>query len=95
MLTHPGGGFGTARWILLRSSDVDRRLVSGVLASYVAFVIFAMGEPILFVSYGWFSVAILVAIRAQMIRATAEERTALERHAPRRAGFARPQPAEA
>ena len=95
MLLILAGGFGTARWILLRSSDVERRLVSGVLASYVAFVIFAMGEPILFVRYGWFSVAILVAIRAQMIRATAQERTALERHAPRRAGFARPQPAEA
>lgn len=84
------GGFATARWILLRSPWDDRRLVSGVLASFVAFVIFAMGEPILFVRYGWFSVAILVAIRAQMLRATAEERLGREHLARRRAGLGRP-----
>lgn len=87
------GGFATARWILVRSSLDDRRLVSGVLASFVAFVIFAMGEPILFVRYGWFSVAILVAVRAQILRATAEERVVLERPR-RRPDLGRPLPAD-
>lgn len=74
ILTMIVGGLTTARWVLQRSSDEDRRLVSGVLASFVAFILFAMAEPILFVRYGWFSVAILVAIRAQILRATADER---------------------
>ncbi len=90
ILTIIVGGFRTARWILQRSSPEDRRLVSGVLASFVAFVLFAMGEPILFVRYGWFSVAILVAIRAQILRATADERVPIGSPSRRPAGITRP-----
>jgi hypothetical protein len=37
----------------------------------VAFIQHAMGEPILFVRYGWFPTALLIALNAQDIRARA------------------------
>ena len=55
-----------------RSSPDQRPLTAALLASLVAFLVFAMGEPILFVRYGWFPVAMLVALGAQMLRAEAQ-----------------------
>jgi O-antigen ligase len=56
----------------VRGSPRDQRpLTAALVASTVAFLLFAMGEPILFVRYGWFPVAMLVALRAQMLRAEA------------------------
>ena len=49
-------------------------LVAALLAALVAFAIFAMGEPILFVRYGWFPTALLIAVRAQYVRAGLLER---------------------
>jgi hypothetical protein len=43
-------------------------LATALLASVVAFVVFGMGEPILFVRYGWFPAALLVALHAQRRR---------------------------
>ena len=56
---------------LIRSSAQDvRMLATALLASVVAFVVFGMGEPILFVRYGWFPAALLVALHAQQCRVT-------------------------
>ena len=46
----------------------DRSLLAALLASVLCFIVFAMGEPILFVRYGWFATALLVAVRAQQVR---------------------------
>jgi O-antigen ligase len=52
----------------------DRALVAGLLSALVAFVVFAMGAPIMFVRYGWFPTALLVAVLAQQARAHAPAR---------------------
>ncbi len=62
------GGFVTARYVLRHADPDVATLGTAMLASYFAFVIFAMGEPILFVRYGWFPVAMLIALRAQLLR---------------------------
>jgi O-antigen ligase len=49
----------------------DRGFAASLLASLLAFVLFGMSEPILFVRYGWFSAALLVALRAQQLAAEA------------------------
>ena len=55
---------------LIRSSTQEvRTLSTALLASVVAFLVFGMGEPILFVRYGWFPAALLVALHAQRRRA--------------------------
>jgi O-antigen ligase len=46
----------------------SRSLVTALFSSVVAFLLFAMGEPILFVRYGWFPSAMLLALRAQALR---------------------------
>jgi O-antigen ligase len=64
---------------LVRSSPDHVRVLSvALLASIVAFVVFGMGEPILYVRYGWFPAALLVALHAQQRRM---EATADVRHA--------------
>jgi O-antigen ligase len=52
-----------------RSSGSRRALTSALLAGFVGFVVFSMGEPVLFIRYGWFPVALLLALRAQAARA--------------------------
>jgi hypothetical protein len=57
----------------LRYAPLEQRpLVTALLASVAAFVILGMGEPILFVRYGWFPSALLIAIRANQRRAQLE-----------------------
>ena len=57
---------------LVRESTDDVRVLStAFIASLLAFVVFGMGEPILFVRYGWFPAALLVAMHAQRHRAGA------------------------
>jgi O-antigen ligase len=51
----------------------ERGFNAALLASIVAFVVFGMGEPILFVRYGWFPAALLVALRAQQLRVEAPQ----------------------
>jgi O-antigen ligase len=63
------GAFACGIEALRRSSGETRQLVAALLAALVAFAVFAMGEPILFVRYGWFPTALLIAVRAQMLRA--------------------------
>ena len=63
---------------LIRSSGPQVSALSAAfLASVVAFVVFGMGEPILFVRYGWFPAALLVALHAQRRRAEAPARAAV------------------
>ena len=83
------GGFTTAFFVVRRSSSRAVELGTAMLAAYVAFVVFAMGEPILFVRYGWFPVAMLIALRAQFLRAGATERTDSSRRVERRLGHSR------
>jgi|tagenome__1003787_1003787.scaffolds.fasta_scaffold20988995_2 O-antigen ligase len=47
-----------------RSPD-ERLLALSLYASFIAFVVFAMSEPILFVRYGWAPVGFLLALRVQ------------------------------
>ena len=66
-----------------RSAGARRALTSALLAGFVGFVIFSMGEPVLFIRYGWFPVALLLALRAQAVRAAEQSapqptRSALE-----------------
>ena len=65
----------TAARLVRSSVDETRALSTALLASVVAFVVFGMGEPILFVRYGWFPVALLVALDAQRRRAEATSAT--------------------
>ena len=68
------GAFACGLTTLRLASAGDRALVAALLAAVVAFAVFAMGEPILFVRYGWFPTALLIAIRAQQSRAGFLER---------------------
>ncbi len=89
------GGFATARYVLRHAAAEDMKLASAILASYAAFVVFAMGEPILFVRYGWFPVAMLIAMRAQLLRAAVVDRAVVTERPARRVGrpLAQPRPA--
>jgi O-antigen ligase len=70
-----GGALNTGRLVIRRSRGEVRGFTAALFSSLVAFILFAMGEPILFVRYGWFAVALLVAARAQQVRAaTVRER---------------------
>ena len=51
--------------LLRRTTGRDRSLVAALVSGEVAFLVFAMGEPILYVRYGWFPAAILVALSVQ------------------------------
>jgi len=68
------GAFSCGLTTLRLAAARDRSLLAALLASVVCFIIFAMGEPILFVRYGWFATALLVAVRAQQVRMGLVER---------------------
>ena len=55
----------TGAHVVRRSVGEERGFSSALLASVIAFVVFGMGEPILFVRYGWFPAALLLALYAQ------------------------------
>lgn len=65
------GAFAWGLWTFRNAPARDRGLLAGLLSALVAFVIFAMGAPILFVRYGWFPTALLIAVLAQQTRARA------------------------
>jgi O-antigen/teichoic acid export membrane protein len=52
-------------WIatLQAPSEAEQMLAVALLSSVVAFVVFAMSEPVLFTRYGWISAAMLLALR--------------------------------
>ena len=60
--------------LLRRTTGHERSLVAALFSGVVAFLVFAMGEPILYVRYGWFPAAILVALSAQQRRLAADAR---------------------
>lgn len=70
------GIFAAGARALRVTGPPDRTVVAALFASFVAFVIFAMGEPVLYVRYGWFPAALLLALRAQRARADSQVRTA-------------------
>lgn len=63
-----GGAIATGLRVLRNSSPQDRAATAALLAALTAFVQHGMGEPILFVRYGWFPTALLIALNAQQIR---------------------------
>jgi O-antigen ligase len=65
------GILATGRAVIRHSTARDRPLDAALLCSFVAFIVFAMGEPIVYVRYGWMPAAMLLALRAQRLRATA------------------------
>ena len=79
------GAFTCGLTTLRLAATRDRSLLAALLASLVCFIVFAMGEPILFVRYGWFPTALLVAVRAQQVRMGLTDRRLVS---PRRRGIA-------
>jgi O-antigen ligase len=71
------GAFSSGLRAFRNAGLEDRALVAGLLSALVAFVVFAMGAPILFVRYGWFPTALLIAVVAQQARAHAPVRRRL------------------
>jgi O-antigen/teichoic acid export membrane protein len=49
-------------------SDAERSHAIALLCSVVAFVAFAMSEPVLYTRYGWISAALVLALRAVQLR---------------------------
>ena len=65
------GAVATGVRVLKHSPPEDRSFSAALVASVAAFIQHGMGEPILFVRYGWFPTALLLALSAQQIRAGA------------------------
>jgi O-antigen ligase len=63
-----GGAIATGLRVLRNSTAQERAVTAALVASLATFVQHAMGEPILFVRYGWFPTALLIALNAQQIR---------------------------
>lgn len=64
-----GGSLGAAAYVLRSAPLGLRSETAAIVAALVGFVQFGMGEPILYVRYGWFPTALLIALRAQRMRA--------------------------
>jgi O-antigen ligase len=62
------GVVGTALELVRDAAKGSRSLETALFSSLVAFLLFSMGEPILFVRYGWLPSAMLLALRAQALR---------------------------
>jgi O-antigen ligase len=75
------GALVTGAQVSRAASRDLRPLATALLASVVTFVVFGMGEPILFVRYGWFPAMLLIALRAQQHRALVEQRVPVTMHA--------------
>jgi O-antigen/teichoic acid export membrane protein len=56
------------RAILDARQDGEGMVGAALLSSFVAFVVFAMGAPVLFSRYGWIPAALLLALRAVQLR---------------------------
>ncbi len=62
--------FKTGWRAMVRSeADVERAAALALVCSVVAFIVFAMGQPVLYSRFGWISAALLLALRAVQIRA--------------------------
>jgi O-antigen ligase len=69
-----GGSIATGVRVLRRSPSRFRSFDAATFAALIAFVQFSMGEPILYVRYGWFPTALLLALWAQQLRSDAYRR---------------------
>ena len=76
-----GGALAVGAQVVRSASASQRPLATALFASVVTFVIFGMGEPILYVRFGWFAAMLLIALRAQ-------QRRILGRPVPQAAGAA-------
>jgi O-antigen ligase len=54
-------------------SEGERRTAAGLISAVVAFIVFAMSEPVLFSRYGWIPAALLLALRTVQERRRAAE----------------------
>jgi O-antigen/teichoic acid export membrane protein/O-antigen ligase len=68
-------------WTAILDSRTDSQgvVVAALLSSFVAFVVFAMGAPVLFSRYGWIPAALLLAVRAVQLREPGLQRRAKPR----------------
>jgi O-antigen/teichoic acid export membrane protein/O-antigen ligase len=75
-----------AGWTAIRDSrsDSEQAVVAALLSAFVAFVVFAMGAPVLFSRYGWIPAALLLAARAVQLREPGLRRRAEPRPTTRR-----------
>jgi O-antigen ligase len=73
------GAVATGIRVLRNSSARERSFTAALVASVAAFIQHGMGEPILFVRYGWFPTALLLVLSAQQIRAGAYSATRVRR----------------
>ena len=56
--------------VMVRSeADVERAAALALVCSVTAFIVFAMGQPVLYSRFGWISAALLLALRAVQSRA--------------------------
>lgn len=63
-----GGVVLTGLRVARAATGEDRAFALALLASVWAFIVFGMGEPILFVRYGWFPAALLITLDVQRRR---------------------------
>jgi O-antigen/teichoic acid export membrane protein/O-antigen ligase len=67
--------FGSGWNAMLQArSETERNVAAALVCAVVAFVVFAMSEPVLFSRYGWISAALLLALRAVQRRDAAVAR---------------------
>ena len=66
--------------ILRSRDDSEQMVVAALISSVVAFVVFAMGAPVLFSRYGWIPAALLLALRAVQLREPERRRMPETRH---------------
>jgi len=52
---------------LAAQNDSEQMMVAALLGAVAAFVVFAMGAPVLFSRYGWIAAALLLALRAVQV----------------------------
>jgi len=61
--------------LLAAPGDGERAMVAALLSAVAAFIVFAMGAPVLFSRYGWIAGALLLALRAVQIDAREPRRS--------------------
>ncbi len=78
-----GGTLRVGADLLRHTTSAERNLVAAVFSGFVAFLVFALAEPILYVRYGWFPAALLLALHAQERRAIVSAHSAVAVSVPR------------
>jgi len=62
------------RVVTRADADVERAAALALVCSVLAFIVFAMGQPVLYSRFGWISAALLLALRAVQSRSVESAR---------------------